>query len=85
MPSIVIEPASGLQQPGHHAQGRGLAGAVGADQSVEFAAINGEIERVDRGPVEALAQATNRERDGTLGGSRGMHGRSLSKRVVSAA
>ena len=58
----------GLEQPGHHAQGRRLAGAIGADQRVEFAAVNGEIERVDRGPVEALAKPANRERDGTLGG-----------------
>ena len=67
MPPIVIEPASGAQQAGDHAQCRGLASAVGADQRVEFAAIDGEIERVDRGAVEALGKPANRERDGPSG------------------
>ena len=73
----------GPQQPGHHAQGRGLAGAIGADQHIEFAAIDGEIERIDRGPVEALGEPANRERDGAFylvhdrRRCRRMHGRSL--------
>ena len=55
MPKIAIEPASGRSKPDHHAQRRRLAGAVGAEQRIEFAAVDGEIERVDRRPVEALA------------------------------
>src|SRR5476651_770533 len=67
----------GPQQSGHHAQGSGFAGAVGTDQHVEFAAIDGEVERIDRGPVEALAEPANRERDGAIGWRRRMHDRSL--------
>ena len=44
----------GPQQAGDHAQGRGLAGAVGAEQGVEFAGANGQIERVDRRAVKTL-------------------------------
>ena len=44
----------GLQQAGDHAQGRGLAGAVGAEQGVEFAGANGEVERIDRRAVKTL-------------------------------
>ena len=44
----------GLQQPGHHAQRRGLAGAVRAEQRVEFAGANREIERIDRRAVKTL-------------------------------
>ena len=44
----------GLQQPGHHAQRRGLAGAVRAEQCVEFAGANREIERIDRRAVKTL-------------------------------
>ena len=57
----------GTQQSGHHAQRGGLAGAVGADQRIEFAAVNGEVEGVDRRPVETLGEPAHRERDGTLG------------------
>ncbi len=71
----------GPQQAGHHAQGGGLAGAVGTDQHVEFAAIDGEIERVDRGPLEAFGEPAHRERDRAIvlahAGGRRMHGRSL--------
>src|SRR5262249_23826928 len=56
----------GTQQPNHHAQGGGLAGAVGADQRIELAAIDGEIERVDGWPVEALGEPPRCERDWTL-------------------
>ena len=38
----------GPQQAGDHAQGGGLAGAVGAEQRVKFADADGEIERIDR-------------------------------------
>ena len=44
----------GAQQAGHHPQCRGLAGAVGAEQGVEFASAHGQIERVDRGAVKTL-------------------------------
>ena len=57
----------GTQQAGHHAQRRGLAGAVGADQRIEFAAVDGEVERVDGRPVETLGEPAHRERDGTMG------------------
>ena len=44
----------GPQQTGHHPQCRGLAGAVGAEQGVEFAGANGEVERIDRRAVKTL-------------------------------
>ena len=44
----------GPQQAGHHPQGGGLAGAIGAEQGVEFARANGQVERVDRGTVKTL-------------------------------
>ena len=44
----------GPQQAGDHAQGRGLAGAIGAEQGVEFAGANGQVERVDRRAVKTL-------------------------------
>ena len=44
----------GPQQAGHHAQRRGLARAVGAEQRVEFAPAHGEIERIDRQAVKTL-------------------------------
>ncbi len=44
----------GPQQPGHHAQRRGLAGAVGAEQGIEFAGADSEIERIDREAVKTL-------------------------------
>ena len=44
----------GPQQAGHHAQRRGLAGAVGPEQRIEFAGSDGEIERVDREAVKTL-------------------------------
>ena len=54
MPSIDTEPASGFSKPGHHAQGRGLAGAVGPEQRVEFAGTDREIERIDREAIKTL-------------------------------
>ena len=54
MPKMETEPASGREQAGHHAQGRGLAGAVGAEQGIKFAGADGEVERVDRGAVKTL-------------------------------
>ena len=63
---MAIVPASGAQQPDHHAQRRRLAGAVGTNQRVKFAAAHAEIERVDRGAVEPLTQAMDFERDGML-------------------
>ncbi len=54
MPKIEIAPRVGLQQAGDHAQDRGLAGAVGAEQGVELAGAHREVEAVDRRPVEAL-------------------------------
>jgi hypothetical protein len=50
------------QEPGDHAQGRGLAGAVRAEQRVELAGAHGEIEAIDRRAVEAFEQATDFER-----------------------
>ena len=40
--------------PGQRLDQGGLAGAVGADQRVEFTRSDGEIERVDRGAVKTL-------------------------------
>jgi hypothetical protein len=42
------------QQPGHHPQGRGLAGAVRSEQRIELAGPHVEIERVDREAVKTL-------------------------------
>ena len=54
MPNIETDAGIGPQQARHHAQGRGLAGAVGAEQRVEFAGSDGEIERIDREAVKTL-------------------------------
>ena len=53
-----------LDKARHHAQRRGLAGAVGAEQGVELAGPDGEVESVHGGPVEALAQAGETKRGG---------------------
>ena len=42
----------GRQQAGHHAQRRGLAGAVGAEQGVELARADRQVETVDGDLVE---------------------------------
>ena len=47
----------GPQQPDHHFQGRGLAGAVGAEQRIELARAHAQVEVLDHRPVEALGQA----------------------------
>jgi hypothetical protein len=39
----------GRKQPRDHAQGRGLAGAIRSEQTVEFAGAHGQVEAVDRG------------------------------------
>ena len=52
----------GLQQPGDHAQGRGLARAVGAEQRVELAGLDGQVEPVDGRLAEALAQFADAKR-----------------------
>jgi hypothetical protein len=44
----------GPRETGHHAQRRGLAGAVGPDQRVELAWLDREIERIDREAVKTL-------------------------------
>jgi len=44
----------GFEQAGDHPQGRGLAGAIGAEQGVKFACANGQVERVDRRAVKTL-------------------------------
>ena len=54
MPSTDTDPASGRSSPATMRKRRGLAGAVGPEQRIEFAAANGEIEPVDRGAVETL-------------------------------
>ena len=54
MPKTETEPASGRSRPATMRKRRGLAGAVGAEQGVEFAGANGEIERIDRGAVKTL-------------------------------
>src|SRR5262249_24024731 len=55
-------------QPRHHAQGRGLAGAVRPEQRVELAGAHGEVEPVDRRAVEALGEAADLEAVGRAGG-----------------
>jgi len=42
------------EQARHHAQRRGLAGAIGSEQRVEFARTYREIERVDREAIKTL-------------------------------
>src|SRR5690606_18914648 len=48
-------------EPGHHPQRRRLAGAVRAEQRVELARRDIEVEIVDDLPVEALGEAVDRE------------------------
>jgi hypothetical protein len=57
-------PLVGLDQPDHHVKGRGLAGAVGAEQSDHFAAINVDRDAVDHSPsAVALDQPVRLQRD----------------------
>ena len=60
----------GAKKPCDHAQCRGLAGTVGPEQRIEFAGAHREIEMVDRGPVKALDQAADLERE-QIRGERG--------------
>jgi hypothetical protein len=46
------------QQAGDHAQGGGLAGAVRAEQGVEFAAPHLQVDAVDSRTAKGLAQGT---------------------------
>ena len=54
MPKMRIDAGVGPQQAGDHAQRRGLAGAVRAEQRVEFAGADGEIEIIDRKALKTL-------------------------------
>jgi hypothetical protein len=50
--------AVGSQQSRQHAQGRGLAGAVGAQEAMHRSPAHGQIDTVDRaGRSESLGQA----------------------------
>ena len=63
----------GHQQPRRHGQGRGLAGPVGADHSVDGAGRDGQGEHVDGDLLtEGLAQPVQGERRsrGALGSGR---------------
>ncbi len=51
----------GPQQAGNHAQGRGLAGTVRAEQRIKFAGAHVQVETVDRGAIEAFDEAVNFE------------------------
>ena len=51
----------GPQQAGDHAQGRRLAGAVRAEQRIELAGANIQVQPVDRGAVETLDETVNFE------------------------
>jgi hypothetical protein len=64
MPNTEDRAGVGLQQAGHHAQGRGLAGAVGPEQRVELAGADGEVQSIDGRAIEALDQAADFEREG---------------------
>ena len=59
--------AVGRGQPGDHAQSRRLARAVGAEQRVELARPDGEIEAVHGGLVEALGEPADLESEARLG------------------
>ena len=76
MPATLIGAGVGPQQAGDHAQGRGLAGAVRAEQRVELAGAHGEIEAVDRGAVEAFDETADLERE-RFWGHDVLHGCSL--------
>ena len=51
-------PLVGREQPGQHADGRGLAGTVGSEKAVDLAALDlhGEIAH-DRAAIEAFGEA----------------------------
>ena len=52
----------GLQQADDHPQRRRLAGAVGAEQAVEFPRADGQVETADGRPVETLRDPADAER-----------------------
>ena len=49
-------PAVRFQQPGRHPQRSGLAGAIGAEEDIEFAYPHAQIQSVDRRPAEGLGK-----------------------------
>jgi hypothetical protein len=51
-----------LQQSGNHAQGGRLAGAVGAEQGIKLALLDGERQAIDGRFGEGLFQAFDRKR-----------------------
>ena len=55
----------GRQEPRDHAQGRRLSRPVGAEQGIELAGGNREVEPIDRRPAEALGQDRLSTRAGT--------------------
>ena len=63
-PRILISPSSGLQQPEQHVHQRRLAGAVLAEQRVDLAAVQLEVDRVVRGErTEALRHPAHLDDD----------------------
>ena len=70
IPKISIVAVVGRQEPGDHAQGRRLSGPVGAEQRVEFAGADREVEPIDRRPAEALGQALEDKGGRVVGGHR---------------
>ena len=71
-------PPDGAQQAAHHADGRGLAGAVGAQEAEDLALLDVERDAVDgREVAEALGEAVELDR--------GRHGVSVPSRAASAA
>ena len=57
----------GLQQAGDHAEDGGLAGAVGAEQRVELAAFDAQLQVFDDRAVEALGHPLDLEGEGGVG------------------
>src|SRR5262245_51996067 len=48
--------AAGHQDAHHHADGGGLAGAIGAEEAEHLAALHGEVQRVERGELTVRAR-----------------------------
>ena len=61
MPKIVDRARVGLEEPGDHAEDGGLAGAVGAEEGVELAGADLELEVLDDGAVEAFVETLDGE------------------------
>ena len=53
-------PGRGLQQRGEHADGRGLAGPVGAEEAEDLALVHHEVDAVDRHHVAEVTHETFR-------------------------